>query len=330
MNFFVFMSSWIWLVILANLVSYFLCFWSGPKRILQIFFGVLLPVLVGLGGIFTKYFQLSYLRGSVLETGTSLTVLWRFPNGVYFCVVGLFLIVAFTVRIHLGISSLPISLPGPIAPESGAEDTWNRYKWLIFLLLGPYFLFARVIGVLLGLTYLLGHRPPGIVASHPTSLANVLESVLLVAVLLLILRNAGREAVRKSIELPEPRYAFVALFFSVGISLVCAAVPYTAERVHWATYYFGKTEPPQFLTYFDVGRTWEPWLLLLIFGALAEEIIFRGVVLPRLVQRYGLGRAFSLLALFGRRFTFSRIRIRGFRSKVCFTICCGESLSVWR
>ncbi|HKI12364.1 MAG TPA: CPBP family intramembrane glutamic endopeptidase [Candidatus Acidoferrum sp.] len=40
-----------------------------------------------------------------------------------------------------------------------------------------------------------------------------------------------------------------------------------------------------------------PWLLLLIFGALAEEIVFRGLLLPRLGDRYGLYRGIFLTGI---------------------------------
>jgi len=48
--------------------------------------------------------------------------------------------------------------------------------------------------------------------------------------------------------------------------------------------------PPGFQNFDLILISPDPWLSLLFFGALFEEIIFRGLLQPRFIQRYGLYR----------------------------------------
>jgi membrane protease YdiL (CAAX protease family) len=69
------------------------------------------------------------------------------------------------------------------------------------------------------------------------------------------------------------------------------------DRVHWAAYSFNQTFAPQIATYFDLIRLWDPWLLLMILGALAEEIVFRGMLLQEMMRRYGFHRGIFLTGI---------------------------------
>lgn len=109
-------------------------------------------------------------------------------------------------------------------------------------------------------------------------------------IVFLILGREGVVNARKAVRLPELGSVFFALLLPVAIGLVCSFLPYVIDRIRWATYDFGRIEPPRFLTYFDVSEAWNPWLLLLVFGALAEEIIFRGMLLTHFMRRYGMSR----------------------------------------
>ncbi len=47
----------------------------------------------------------------------------------------------------------------------------------------------------------------------------------------------------------------------------------------------------------DWSRLFQPWVLFLVFGAFAEEIIFRGILLPDLIRRYSLHRGIFLTGI---------------------------------
>lgn len=310
-TFFAYLSFFIWFVVFSSLVAYYMCFWSQPKPVRRILLAVFAPTLLGLALILNRYFQPARSRISILDRSGGLATayewfranLWRFPTGVYFCAIGLILLGIFTVRIHLALSTLPISVPQRSSGEEPA-NSWEQYKWLIFLLVGPYFLITSAFILLLGTSYLLGHRPQQLVDPRFTYLAMALDSWLLIGIILLVIGKDGREVARNSVQLPEPRYALFGLLLPIVVGLACAALPYAIDRAQWAAYSFGKTSPPQFYSYFDVDRAWDPWLLFLLFGALTEEIIFRGVLLPRLMRQYGLHRGLFFTGIVWAAFHF--------------------------
>jgi hypothetical protein len=165
-----FLPLFLWLIIWGSLAAYYMCFWSRPRPVRRIVLLVLLPALAGLVLIFNQYFQLSYELHSVLYSGPGVGLVYqwlvanlrRFPTGVYICALGLVLIGAYAVRIHLGLSSLPVSLRAPATCASGDADSWQKYKWLVFVLLCPYSLIASGLGTFLMIFYLqvVHHRLP--------------------------------------------------------------------------------------------------------------------------------------------------------------------------
>src|SRR5438445_7629242 len=64
---------------------------------------------------------------------------------------------------------------------------------------------------------------------------------------------------------------------------------------------FGTFWLPEFRFCFDFP---DPWLSLLFFGALFEEIIFRGLLQARFIQRCGLYRGIFLVAIVWTAFHF--------------------------
>jgi len=305
-QFVVYLSTLIWPIIVASLVSYFTCFWSGPRPLRRILGGVFLPSLLGLTLILYEYYQLTHPVRSLFESSRAAPALykwlganlWNFPAGVHFCFLGLILLAAFTVRIYLGYSSLPVLLKGESHSSGEEEGLWNRYKWLIFILVGPIFLLAG-LGVFLGIL-------PYLFASHPllsipaillTAFTKTVDGLIVIVVALLILGKSERKAAWKCVQLPEPKLVLYALLLPLAISLLVSAAPYLVERAQWATNNFGKNSPPLFGTYFEVGGMWDPWLAFLLLGAFGEEIVFRGLLLPQLMRRYGLHRAIFLTGI---------------------------------
>jgi len=295
----------IWPIVFGSLVAYYICFWSRQRPVRRILLAVFLPALLGLGLILIGYFQFTHSPRSVLDSRPGIGIvyewfvgnIWKLPTGVYICALGLALLSVFTVRVHLGLSLLPISLREPVASASEDAASWKQYEWLIFVLVCPYFLIAGALGTLLAIPYLLGRRMPEMITMHLSFLSAPLEGLLMIGVLILILGKPGRDAARKSMRLPEPRYVLLAPVLAVAVGIGCAFLQFAIDRTHWAAHSFGKTSPPHFYSYFDVASAWYPWLLVLVFGAVAEEIVFRGVLLPRLMHRYGLQRGIFLTGM---------------------------------
>jgi membrane protease YdiL (CAAX protease family) len=101
--------------------------------------------------------------------------------------------------------------------------------------------------------------------------------------------------------LPEPKYAGFALAIPIGIGVLLSMGQYLFDRAQWAAHDFGRFSPPQFRNYFDLP---DPWLLLVFFAALFEEMIFRGLLQRRFIQRYGIYRGIFLVGIVWAAFHF--------------------------
>jgi membrane protease YdiL (CAAX protease family) len=290
------MGTWLWPIIFAGLAGYFVCLWPGKTPVRRILWAVCFPTALSLILILYKYFQLTRTTVSIFESQDSLVVLkwlqlnaWKLSPGFYFCTVGLVLILVYTMRFALGLTSLPLSLPNEHVPSDRNADSWPRVRLLVFVLVGPLFLIAGLLGLLMfGLPYISSPTIfPAFMATF-ARLAPVLDATLLVGIAVYILGKQGRDAARTSLKLPEPRYALLGLILAFAVSSLIPGAQYLVDRAHWAAHDLGKFAPPQFSSYFDLTNAWQPWLLLMAFGAFAEEIVFRGLLLPKFLDRYGL------------------------------------------
>jgi membrane protease YdiL (CAAX protease family) len=99
------------------------------------------------------------------------------------------------------------------------------------------------------------------------------------------------------LKVPEPRFAAVAFLLPAAAYALIPAVHFVFDRRHWAAYDFGTIGPPLLSAYFDLSRLGQPWIVFLFFGSFTEEIIFRGVLLPDFIRRYGLHRGIFLTGI---------------------------------
>jgi membrane protease YdiL (CAAX protease family) len=107
----------------------------------------------------------------------------------------------------------------------------------------------------------------------------------------------GKKAARNSLRLPEPRYALFALLLPIIVNGLPSLAHYFVDRANWAAHYFAETTAPQLNVYFDLARLRDPKLLLMVFGAFSEEIVFHGLLLQRLMNRYGFHRGIFLTGM---------------------------------
>jgi membrane protease YdiL (CAAX protease family) len=293
-------------IIFAGLMGYATCFFPGPRPVRRILWLVFLPTLFSLMCTLFVFYRRSWSPSSVLEPHSLIpsafrwlrASFWKFPVGFDFGVFSLLLIAVFVVRLRAGTSSLPLALPGPVVGSGEAADLWPKIQILIFTLLAPLFLIAGFIGILLALPLFFSHGPSQLIyADVGRIVGSVLEAVLLIVLALWILGPWGRNAARRSLQLPEPRYALLALLLPMFISVLPQIADYLIDRTYWAIYLFNQDFPPRIASYFDLSRVWDPRLLLMTFGAFAEEVIFRGLLLEKLISRYGFHRGIFLTGI---------------------------------
>jgi membrane protease YdiL (CAAX protease family) len=301
----------LWPIIFSGIAGYLICFRPGRRPVRRILWLVFAPAIAGVGLISGQILAVSRATSSILEVtgqvaGKAGWLHWipgKLPAGIHFCLAGLLLIAIYTSRLAFGIAQLPLSLPGAPYGETGDAEQLRRLQFLIWVLVGPLFLlYSLFTFVTLLLPAAFTSRLPFYSQSAWFSrLSPVLGALFVFAILLWIMGKESRQVILNTIWLPEPRYAALGLAFPIGIAVLLSTGQYLVDRSQWAAHDFGRFSPPQFRTYFDLP---DPWLLLTFFAALFEEMIFRGLLQRRFVQRYGIYRGIFLVGMVWAGFHF--------------------------
>ena len=294
-------------VFAAGLTALYACFWPLRRPVRKVFWAVLVAGLLGLLFHLWKFFDLAVGEHSVLDTRNRMWEMFpwvklntpNLPTGFFILALGLGLVAVYLSRIALQVGTLPLALSNVITANEEERQAWFRDKLVLFVLIG-------VFGFLAYLSYLLAtliwKLPLAYVNTRFTGYVFSLASALLDAGILLgfsmyALGTRGRTAARLSLKVPEPRFAAMAFLLPAAAYALIPAVHFVLDCRHWAAYDFGRLGPPVLSTYFDLSRLGQPWIPFLLFGAFTEEIIFRGVLLPDFIRRYGLHRGIFLTGI---------------------------------
>jgi len=199
--------------------------------------------------------------------------------------------------------SASLFLAGRPASQPEAPGSWRRLQLLIWFLVSLAFLPGVLLGLLIvGVPFPLPRDCLSFVQSDWFSrLSPITEEAIVLGVALCIMGRDGRESVRSSIRLPDLRSFLLAVAFPTSIDVFISSGQYVLERAQWAAHDFGRLGPPQFGLYFKVP---DILLLLLIFGAFFEEVIFRGFLQTRFIHGYGLYRGIFLVGVIWAAFHF--------------------------
>jgi membrane protease YdiL (CAAX protease family) len=124
----------------------------------------------------------------------------------------------------------------------------------------------------------------------------------------------NRQVIWSMTRLPEPLHAALGLSFPIGIVALIAGAQFLLARAQWAAHGFGRELPPALGSFFNLP---DPWLFLSILSAFFEEMIFRGLLQRRFIDRYGIHRGTVLVGIvwaashFHSDVSFSRATITG-------------------
>lgn len=294
----------IYLIIVSGMAGYFVCFWPGRHPVRRVIWLVCVPALLGLGLMFARVLYLGAAPSSVLEGASSVfdqrlrwaeATLWKLPGGFQFTFLGLVLIAIFTSRMIFGIARLPVTLQNSGIPEE-SSTAWRRFQIVIFVLIGPLFLVSILLSFAsIGIPLMLYARPPVYMQSIWFSrLAPVVESAAAWSVVLWLMGQENRRTAWESIRRPNGISVLLSLAFPVGTAVLISAGHFVVDRQLWVAHGFGKIPEPQIGSYFDVP---DLHFLLLFFGAFLEEIIFRGLLQKRFIQRYGIYRGIFFVGM---------------------------------
>jgi membrane protease YdiL (CAAX protease family) len=297
-------------IVLAGAAGLFICFWPGVHSIRRILGFVVLPSFAGIVALCGRFLYASqqpdFPHVSVMQRGPhneawAFSTVWTLGPALHMSVVGFALVIFFVSRLAAGVSTLPVSLTHA-GDTPIDEKSWKRilvFVWISITCMsaigaltntaleGFYFLLAKFVNY--------RSVPPG------DALISALSIACLVAIAAWAVGEGRWKELRQFTRSPETKFAVLGVIFPTAIELVPNVVGYVSDRVHWAAFLFGKADPPFFPSYFLVPS---PLFLWYLPAAFLEEVIWRGYLQPRFVQRFGLARGIFLLAIAWSAFHF--------------------------
>ena len=298
-------------IVFAGGAGLFICFWPGVHPVRRILGFVLLPAGAGTAAICGRFVSLMELQNSTHASvfqsashneGWVLSTIWSLGPAVHMSLFGFTLVVVFLLRLATETSNLPLSLaPASLAPTK-QDESWNRILVIVWFSIPGMVLFTFVAGTLIGTIYLVIST---FVPDRSVLLISPLDSALTTACLAGVAawgvgKSRWNELLR-FIRPPETKFGLLGVLLPVAIWQIPGLIAYLADRIQWTAFEFGNSLPPWFGSYFQFPAAIYAWYFL---AAGFEEIIWRGYLQPRFVQRFGLMRGLFLLGLVWSAFHF--------------------------
>jgi membrane protease YdiL (CAAX protease family) len=285
-----------YLIQFAGSVGYFLCFRPSSHPVRRLAWWVCLPAVMGLTVQCSCYIYVSgHGNGdtSPHTIGSSLASLSNLGPGFHYASIGFVLVAVFTLCVAFGGAYLPLALPESSVVATEDVLSWNRWHIPIWFLLAGAAWCALILFWLIFKT-----------SSAPSLLHHVwLISALIYAVSFTVFVGAAvwmtgkgaLESLRRSVRLPLPESFLLAMVLSTTAVFLGSLSRYFFERARLGLNAFGNSARAPFASYFAFPAI--GLFCSTILFAFFEEAIFRGVLQPRFVRRYGLLRGIFLVGI---------------------------------
>jgi membrane protease YdiL (CAAX protease family) len=288
-------------IFFAGAAGLFICFWPGTRGARRLFTLVLLPSLAGIAGICGRFLYISQLpdfpRESVMKPGPhneawAFSTVWGLGPAVHMSVLGFVLVLIFFSRLTTGVSRLPVSLRHIVELPSSDEKTWKRI--LVFVLISIAFITAIASAAAFSvLAIYRSFKGFGFRSLPPANfVAVVIAMSCLFGIAAWAVGGDRWKQFRQFIRFPQTKFGLLGIIFPTAIEQVPNFAAYVSDRIHWASFEFARLSPPIFSSYFELPSPNDLWMLP---GVVFEEIIWRGYLQPRFIQRFGLMRGICLL-----------------------------------
>jgi membrane protease YdiL (CAAX protease family) len=287
---------------LAYCLGFFFCFRPGGHSARKLSHWVVLPAVFGivlLSGICIYISMPSsvVLHGSGVSQRINSLVLivTNMGPGFHYALMGVILILVFTSRLALDCASLPLALPDSSINVLDNSKSFDRVKLFIWALLAVVPAFHSIFPFMNAIYYFVkAHfHTANDMAAISTELFVTDVMVLLMAIWMM-----GRETchvVRRSVRLPTIQGVALAIAFPVGIAAFFSAGEFLFRLSDWVVVHQSHNASlPWVGSYFIHPKV---GMLLLLPASLGEEVLFRGVLQPRFILRYGLFRGLALLSI---------------------------------
>jgi len=258
-----------------------------------------LPTALGL--ILICRFYAATASSVALQDGTAwlqwldstFLVLLKLGPGFHYALLGFILVAGFTVLVALGSASLPLALQGSSLSASDESPSWRRmeiFLWVLLALLPPIWLVFQFTPFIY---YFVQAHIPALKDVGGIFALLVQDSVIVLLAIWVIGKEAWDDLRRSFRWVPAGGFA-LSIAFPVGIAMLLSAGQFLFGLLRWIAYRSAELPLPQIGRYFIVpsaGLLW--WFPVALF----EEIIFRGILQPRFVRRYGTLRGIFLVGI---------------------------------
>lgn len=288
----------------AGTFGFLVCFRPGSHPVRHILWWVGLPAVTGECALIyscSAYLTMSRASASPgipLRNIGTLEVLSKLGPGFHYAVAGLVLVAVFTTRLALGFASLPLALPKSSVSMSDNLTSWNRvqsFLWVLLALLPLilWFWFPPVMNFILGY-FIFSHLPVVKGIDIVTLSANAATDLIIAVIAIRMIGKEAWGALRRSLRWPTTEGLSLAVAFPVGIAALISVGQFLLELFRWAAHLSDRLGAPEFGSYFTLPNI---GLFSLLFLAFTEEIIFRGVLQPLFIRRYGPVRGIFLVGM---------------------------------
>jgi membrane protease YdiL (CAAX protease family) len=294
-------------IVFAGAAGLFICFWPGPHPVRRILCFVCFPAIAGLVAILYLAQHSDFQYMSVLQRGSHneawvLSTAWNLGPAVHVSAVGFAMVLVFLPRLAMGVSTLPLSLAQAEDAAPHQDESWKRIRAFIWISIAGTPVIGLVASTSVRAVYrvlfqFMDYRSLPVDPPFHTAFATALLSGIAAWAI-----GQGRwKQLRQFTRLPEIKFSILGIIFPIAINLIPNLIAYLSDRVHWAIFEFSRFSPPIFASYFHIPNSYFFWYL---FAAGFEEIIWRGYLQPRFVQRFGIIRGIFLLGLAWSAFHF--------------------------
>ncbi len=286
----------------AGMAGFFICFRPGNCPVRRILCWVCLPTLMGgYSLIFSSAVLLTTRRALGMSSKDIIAasqVLSELGPGFTFAIIGLLFVGSFTTSLGLGFSSLPLTLPESSISDSNNDASWSRVESFLWVLLAmlPFVLwlwFPPFMRFILG-GVMFPHLPLFKGVDILSVTANAITDLIVIVIAIRIIGQDARDALRQSFRWPTVECVVLATVFPVGITVLISVGQFLVKTARLTIQHFSAATSshagPDFM-----APSVE--LFLWFLPAFTEEIIFRGLLQPVFVRRYGVGRGIFLVGM---------------------------------
>jgi membrane protease YdiL (CAAX protease family) len=287
----------------AGMAGFFICFRPGNCPIRRILCWVCLPTLIGgCSLIFSSVVLLATRQasGSISPQDiTAFQVLFELGPGFNFAIFGLLFIGGFTTCLGLGFSSLPLALSKSSVSASNHHASWSRVESFLWVLLAMlhfilWLWFPPFMRFILG-DIIFSHLPVFRGVDILSLTANAITDLIVIMIAIRVIGEDARDALRWSFRWPKAECVVLAGVFPVGIAVLISVGQFLLKMARLTTQHSSATTTPsQSGPYFVLPSV---GLFLWFLPAFTEEIIFRGLLQPIFVRRYGVSRGIFLVGI---------------------------------